>query len=151
MSDETNTTFTPEQISQQARGNVAGLSLVAIAYLKEHALPMDEYWAFAGRRFAPNWEQEQGMSAKEVAYWAAISMVSGGCNLCSLSGDEVQAKAVIEGWPPGNFLALFGLTQEEADTLFGVFENIAEHVGYDYEWHRQGNEVTMTFSRRSNE
>ena len=147
MSDEMNTTFTPEEISEQAQGNVNGLSLVAVAYLKEHALSMEEFWAFVGGQFAPGWEQ--GMTAKEVARWAALNMISGGCSLRLLSGDESQAEAVIAGWPSEESLAFHGLTQEEADTLWGSFGPIAESLGYDYEWRRQGDEVTITFSLRS--
>ncbi len=53
MSDEMKTTFTPEQISQQAQGNFNGILLVMFAYLKENALSVDEFCAFSGHRFAP--------------------------------------------------------------------------------------------------
>ena len=149
MSDETSVSFTPEEISQQAQGNVTHISLAAAAYLKEHALSMDDFWAFAGRRFAPSWKQ--GMTAKEVATGAALNMVSGGWNLRSLSGDDSQAEAVMGGWPFEGALELHELTQEEADTIWNVFGPIAESLGYGYEWNRQGDEVTMTFSRRSDE
>jgi hypothetical protein len=148
MSDEMNTTFTHEQISQQAQLNTNYLCLVAVAYLKEHARSMDEFWAFVGRRLAPGWEQ--GLTAKEVARWSALNMVSGGGNLRLLSGDESQAEVVIGGWPSEESLAFFELTQEEADTLWGAFGPIAESLGYGYKWRRQGDEVTMAFSLQSN-
>jgi hypothetical protein len=149
MSDEMKTTFTPEQISQQAQENVSGILLVLVAYLKEHALSVDEFCAFAGHRFAPGWQQ--GMTAKEVARAAALNMVSAGVNLRSLSGDESQAEAVLGGWPSEDALAFYGVSQEDADSIWGPMDTIAEHLGFDYEWHRQGEKVTMTFSRRSNE
>lgn len=145
MSDLTKTTFTPEQISEQAQGNVNALPLVAIAFLKEHNLSMALFWEFAGNQFAPGWEHIE--TAKEVAEVVALNMVSAGCNLISLSGDESQAKVVIGGWPSNESLEFFGLTQEEADTAFGNFGPIAKSLGYGYEWHRQGDEVTITFSR----
>ncbi len=144
MSDEMNTTFTSEQISQHAQLNNKYLVLVAVAYLKEHARSTTEYWAFVGRRFAPGWKQ--GLTAKEVARGAALNAISCGGTLRFLSGDESQAEAVIAGWPSEESLAFFGLTQEEADTIWGAFGPIAESLGYDYEWRRQGDEVTMTFS-----
>ena len=149
MSDEMKTTFTPEQISQQAQGNFNGVLLVVVAYLKEHALSVDEFCAFAGHRFAPGWQQ--GLTAKEIARLAALNMVSAGGNLRSLSGDESQAEAVLRGWPSEDSLVFFGVTQEDADSMWGAMGTIAEHLGFDYEWHRQGDEVTITFSRRSNE
>ena len=147
MSNEMNTTFTPEQILQQAQGNLTGVLLVVVAYLKEHALSVDEFCAFAGHRFAPGWQQ--GLTAKEVARAAALHMVSAGVNLRSLSGDESQAEAVLGGWPSGDNLAFYGVSQEDADSIWGPMVTIAEHLGFDYEWHRQGDEVTMVFSLQS--
>ena len=145
MSDHINTTFTTEQILGAAQGNVNGLCLVAIAYLKEHNLSLDEFWSFVGHQFAPGWEQ--GASAKEVASGAVLNMVSGGCKLHSLSGDESKAEAVLGGWPSDESLTDFGLTQEEADSVWGVFGPIAESLGYEYAWHRQGDHITLTFTR----
>ena len=147
MSDETNTIFTSEQISQRAQGNVNSLCLVMVAYLKEHDLSQDGFWSFVGRQFAPGWEQ--GASAKDVALEAALNMVSGGWELRSSSGDESQAQAVLGGWSSEESMARFGLTQEEADSVWGVFEPIAASLGYDYEWHRQGDEVKISISRQS--
>lgn len=146
MSAETKPTimFSPEQISQTAVGNVYGLCLVAVAYAKAHALSPVEYWAFVGHQFAAGWRRKQ--SAKEVAQGAALNMVSAGCDLRSLSGDETQATAVLGGWPPEQ---RYGLTQEEADTVWGIFRPIAESQGYSYAWHRQGDEVILTVLRRN--
>jgi hypothetical protein len=145
MSDHINTAFTPEQILESAQGNVNGLCLVAIAYLKEHNLSLDEFWSFVGHRLAPSWGQ--GASADEVASGAALNMVSGGCKLRLLSGDESKAEAVLAEWPPEGDLTFFGLTQQEADSVWGIFGPIAESLGYEYAWHRQGDQVTMTFTR----
>jgi hypothetical protein len=147
MSSETNTTitFTPEEISQAATNNVYALCLVAVAYAKAHVLSPAEFWTFTGRQMVPFWEQ--GLTAEEYARAAALNMVSAGCDLLSLSGNESQATAVLGGWPPEH---RHGLTQEEADTVWGVFGPIAESKGYSYEWHRQRDEVTMTFLRRGN-
>lgn len=43
-----NFTFTPEQIFQSAQGNASALCLMAVVYIREYALSMDEYWAFVG-------------------------------------------------------------------------------------------------------
>ena len=108
---------------------------------------MDEFWAFVGRRFAPGWDQ--GLTAKEVALAAALNMVTGGWNLLSLSGDESQAEAVMGGWEFVEAPEFYELTLKEADTIWGAFGPIAESLGYVYAWKRQGDEVTMTFTRQS--
>ena len=147
MADQTKPVFTPEQISEQAQENVNYLCLAMITYLKKNAFPLDEFWAYVGHRFAPTWEP--GASAKEVALGAALNMVSAGCQLHSVSGDESQATASLTGWPPEEgSLEFFELKQEEADSLWGIFDPIAESVGYNYTWDRQGDEVTMTFTTK---
>jgi len=145
MSDHVNTTFTPEQILESAQGNVNHLCLVMVAYLKEHNLSLNEFWSFVGRISVPTWGQ--GLSTTDVALGAAINMVSGGCELRASSGDESKAEAVLGGWPSEESLEFYGLTQQEADSVWGVFGPIAESQGYDYEWHRQGDQVTMIFTR----
>ncbi len=148
MSVETKTrlAFTPEEIAEAAKGNVYSLSLVAIAYARAHGLSPAGFWDFAGHEFAPLWDQ--GLNAMDLASGAAVNMVSAGCDLRSLSGDETRATAVLGGWPPEQ---RFGLSQDEADTVWGVFRPIAASRGYSYEWHRQGDEVAMTFLRRNGE
>jgi len=147
MSTNPNTTtvFTPEQIVQAAKGNVLGLCLVAVAYAKAHALSPADYWAYVGKQFAAGWKRRQ--SAQEVAQGVALNMVTAGCELRSLSGEETQATAVLGGWPPEQ---RYGLTQAEADTVWGIFGPIAESQGYSYTWHRQGDEVIVTVLRQSN-
>jgi hypothetical protein len=44
-------------------------------------------------------------------------------------------------------LGMFGLSQDDADVMFAVFEPIAEHIGLGYRWRRQGDSVTMTFEQ----
>jgi hypothetical protein len=52
----------------------------------------------------------------------------------------------ITGWPAEGMLEVFGLTQHEADHLLDVFAPIAKHVGIRYQWRRQGERITLTFT-----
>ena len=149
MPEENEAVFTPEQILQQAQVNFNYLSLVAIAFLKERSLSLDEFWSFVGERYAPSWGQ--GMSARDVAKGAALNMSSIGCHLRLLSGDGPTAGAVLGGWPSEDALAFFNLTQEDADRIWGAFKPIAASLGYDCKWQRQGDDVTLTFTRQNAE
>jgi hypothetical protein len=146
MSDE-KTIFTPEQIAEQAQGNATAVTLATIAYLREHDLAVDEYAAYVGRRFAPGWAEVQGRPPKDIAQMAALNMVSVGGTLQSLSGDDSQAQAVIRGWPSADWRTYFALDQADIDPIWNMFRPIAESLGLRYEWTRQGDEVTMAFSR----
>ena len=146
MPDE-KTIFTPEQIAEQAQGNATAVTLVTIAYLREHNLAVDEYATYVGRRFAPGWAEMQGRPPKDIAQAAALNMVSVGGTLQSLSGDNSRAQAVIRGWPSADWRTYFALDQADIDPMWNMFRPIAESLGFQYEWTRQGDEVTMTFSR----
>lgn len=89
----------------------------------------------------------QGRPPKDIAQMAALNIVSVGGTLQSLSGDDSQAQAVILGWPSEDWRTSFALDQADIDPIWNIFRPIAESMDLQYEWTRQGNEVTMTFSR----
>jgi hypothetical protein len=66
-----------------------------------------------------------------------------------MSGDESRAEIVLGGWFSSEGLESFELTWDDIDGAWGVGAPIAEYLGLDYEWRREGDEVTMTFTRPS--
>jgi len=78
---------------------------------------------------------------------AALNMVSAGGTLQLLSGDDSQAQTVILGWPSADWRTFFALDRADIDPIWNMFRPNAESLGLQYEWTRQGDEVTMTFSR----
>lgn len=144
MSDETTTVFTPEEILQKAQVNFNAICLVMTAYLKEQGLSMDEFWSFVGNQYSQGWEQIS--TAKEAAFQAALNMVSLGCTLNSLTGDETQAQAILSGWPSKESLSYFEITHEDMAHIWKVFGPITEPLGFTYTWQQEADKVIMTFS-----
>src|SRR5215211_9180508 len=144
--DGSQETFTPEEICEQAKGNVGALSLLLLAYARDRGQPLDEAARFCGRVFAPGWDEVPARDARTAARWAALNMVSGGGELRRLEGDAREAESVIGGWPPAEDLGFFGLSQQEADMFYALFIPIAERLGLAYSWRRDGDDVTMTFT-----
>jgi hypothetical protein len=70
-----------------------------------------------------------------------------GAEVRSLSGDEVQGQIVMAGWPSAESLEFYGLIREETAAVWAAPASIAEYLGLDYEWSRDGDEVTHVFSR----
>jgi hypothetical protein len=138
--------FTSEEICEQAQGNVGALSLLLLAYARDRGQPLEEAARFCGRIFAPGWDEVPARDARTAVRWAALNMVSGGGELRRLEGDARHATAVVGRWPQEQDLAFFGLSQQEADTFYGLFTPIAERLGLAYSWRRDGDDVTMTFS-----
>jgi hypothetical protein len=139
--------FTSEQLYKQAQGNLAGFILGTMAYLKEQGRTPEEWATFIGNRFAPGWEFLKGQGAKAAMQSVVVNLLSAGASLHSLTGDDVQAEAIIADWPSADALEFFGLTQEDADPLHSIFTPIAAFLHLRYEWQRAGNQVTFRFWR----
>ena len=147
MSEDMNNMFTSEQLMSQAQGNATFIGLATIAYLRENNLDINEYSLSVGQRFAPGWMAMQDRGARDIAQIAALNMVSVGGTLESFSGDGSQAEVVISGWPAAEALAFFKLEYDVFESFWNIFQPIAEALGFQYNWQREGDEVTMTFSR----
>jgi hypothetical protein len=149
MSDAMNTEFSSEELLSQAQGNATALALAAIAYLKDQNFSAEEFFEFAGKRFAPGWEELRGRSTEDVARTVALNMVSVGGSLRSLSGDDDHAEVLIAGWPASETLSELEVTQSESDALWHIFEPIMEYLGIRYAWQRQDEAVKITLERET--
>ena len=111
---------TPEQVVPEGghgpRGNL-GDHLLARCRTVEDALALGT----VGQRFAPGWAEMEGQPTKAVAQMAALNMVSVGGSVQSLSGDDSQAQAVIQGWPAEDWRTFFTLEQTEIDPVWNIF------------------------------
>ncbi len=141
------TSFTHEEIIDHARANGTALALALIARAREHGEAPEKVARWLGGVFAPEWEQLRGQGARIAVENAALNTISLGASLQDLSGDERHGEATVADWPGEAMLSMFGLSQDEADVMFAVFEPIAEQLGLEYRWQRQGDSVTMTFEQ----
>jgi hypothetical protein len=139
--------FTKDEVLQQAEANAQALALVAIAYIKEKGLPLDEFWSFVGDKFTLGWDSLQGEGARVAMRTFALNMVSVGATLESLSGDEARAEAIITNWPSPELAQAFGVSQGDVDRMYAIWEPIADLLGLGYEWRRRGDQVTLILSQ----
>ncbi len=143
------TQFSPEQLYEQAQGNATALVLGTVAFLKERGVDVGEWSADFGRRVAPGWEELRGQGAHGVMEIVALNFVSVGGSLQSLTGDDNQADAVFEGWPPQEMLDLFNLSQSAAEPFWESLRPIAQYLGFNCDLRRDGTRVTVRFSRQA--
>jgi hypothetical protein len=139
--------FTKDEVLEQAEANAQALSLVALGYIKEKGLPLDEFWSFVGEKFTLGWDSLKGKGARVAMRMFALNMVSVGGTLESLSGDEARAEAVIADWPSPDLLQAFGVSRGDVDGTYAVFQPIADVLELGYEWRRQGDRVTLILSQ----
>jgi hypothetical protein len=139
--------FTTDEVLQQAKMNAQALFLVAIGYMKEKGLSLDEFWSFLGEKFTLGWDSLKGKGARVGMRMFALNMVSVGGTLESLEGDEARAEAIIADWPSPDLMQAFGGSEGDVDRMYAVFQPIADILGLKYEWRRQGDRVTLILSQ----
>jgi hypothetical protein len=139
--------FTTEQLYKQAQGNVTAFILGAMAYLKKQGQGPEQLVSFLGNQFSPLWLSLQGQGARVAMEQLVLNFLSGGGHLYSFSGDENKAEAVITDWPPVDMVEFLGMTLEDVEPFFDIFNPIGEALNLDYEWHREGNQITFQFAR----
>jgi hypothetical protein len=139
--------FTNDEVLQQAKMNAQALFVVALGYVKEKRLPLDEFWSFVGQKLTFGWDMLRGRGARVAMHTFALNMVSVGGTLESISGDEARAEAVIADWPSPDLLQAFGVSPGDVDHMYEVFRPIAELLELEYEWRRQGDRVTLILSQ----
>ena len=139
--------FTAEEISRQAQGNLTAFILGTIAYFKEQGQTPQEWVTFIGKRFAPFWEAVKGQGARAALEATVLNFVSSGGTVQAFEGDENHAEATVADWPPAELVQALGLTLEDIDHFYEIFKPIAAYLNLRYNWHRQGDRITMTFTR----
>lgn len=142
------TTFTSEEVCNQAKGNVNAFALGTIAIFKKQGESAEEFFTTLGRVFAPSWDEIKGKGALGAARPAALNMVSGGANLESLSGDEHQAQVVVSGWPRAEDLQVMQLDRSDLEPFWAIYRPIADHLGLGFQVETHGDRVTLTFIQR---
>ena len=146
-------TFGELEVAERGEDNFQHVLFGTIAYLKERGESVGGWATYLGTLFAPGWGN--GYSARAITERAALNVISAGASLRSFSGTEDWAECVVGDWPAQGKLAsdrmhhFFGLTTEDVDPFWEVFRPIAEHLGFDYEWHRETEQMlSFTFTRK---
>jgi hypothetical protein len=153
MPDEIEMNLAPEEKLVKAQGHLNAVVLGMLAYLKEQGLAFDECMAFLGAGMAKGWSPK--LTAIEFLKREAAFLDAIGCSLHGLRGDANQAEAMLRSWPPdadwttAGFLSLWKLNQEEVDLIWEMYRPIAERLGLDYQWQRDGDQVTLTLRGRA--
>jgi len=149
MSDA-NTEFTTEELLSQARGNATAFVLTTVAYLKVRGLAVEDFVEFFGRQFAPGWDELRAQPVVDVARAVALNVISVGCTLGSLSGDEARAEVLITGWPEAEEISrVLGSEQSDRDAMWDSFNPIMERLGIRYAWRREDGAVRLIYERES--
>ncbi len=144
MTDAPSPFFTDDEINSQARGNASAMPYLMTAFALECGRTPDDAAAFAGRVFAPGWEELRGQGALAVTRIMALNLASSGDEVLSVTGDERRAEARMAGMSGEEELAFFRLSRDDVDRFVGAFVPIAAYLGLRAEWRREGDEIVLT-------
>ena len=145
MSSELQYPFTREQIEEQARGNFNVAVLGAIAYAKAQGQDSRNFATFMGKLVTPGWGTIT--SPREAATAVALNCASYGMSVVSVGGDDARGEAVTSDWPAQELLEFTGLSQDDADQAWSIFEPIAQSLGYTFSWRREGGQLHFTVTK----
>jgi hypothetical protein len=139
--------FTPEQLLDQAQGNATAVTLATIAFFKMQGLALEQLVDFIGTQLARGWDTMREQGALNTMNFVVLNMVSLGATLESLTGDETHATAILDDWPPRQWLAYFGLTTQDVDAWADLFKPIAASLNFHYERTSDGSRIIYTLTR----
>lgn len=145
MASELQYPFTREQIEEQARGNFNLVVLGAIAYAKARGQGGRDFATFLGKLVIPSWGNT--ISPRDAATAVALNCASFGMSVVSVEGADAHGEAVTSDWPGQEMLEFMGLSQDDADQAWSLFEPIAQSLGYTFSWRREGDRLHFSFTR----
>jgi hypothetical protein len=61
-----------------------------------------------------------------------------------LEGDEHRAEAAFGEWPSDGDMDHFGLSQDDVEAVYAIFEPIVTSLGLRYQWQRADDEYAIT-------
>ncbi len=135
-----------EELLDHAEENLTAIVLATAAYAKEGKVSFADWVQFIGSKVAPTWAEERGETPHSVARLTALNLLAGGAEIHSVSDNDSSAEIRCT-WPLSEDLEFFGLTREDLDPFFDAYGPIAAELGLTYEATRNGDEVSMKYSR----
>jgi hypothetical protein len=144
-------TFTFEQIRHQAQENALAYLLASVVYCKEQRHSPQQFMAAVGHTLAPGWRGLKDHGAQVVMDRLALHVASLGGTLVATAGDDAVAYATFAHLPSADVLKSFGLTRDEVDAIWDIFQPIAASLKLEYAWSREQDQVTFKLSRFGSE
>jgi hypothetical protein len=113
---------TPDELLQQARGNLTAMWHVSIKRAREQDGSVHDWALFVGGEFAASWdEMGDQASARDVAETAAGNFATtADMRPAGVTGDESRAELVVEG-PEQRWLDDFATTIDDLDRTNELF------------------------------
>ena len=125
---------------------------VSAAYAEEHGDGIEEYGRWIGKQFAPSWGEEgSGTPAGLIRGWYRNAAAWQGLEFEVMEATDGIVKAR-SNRPWASYFGeedMYGLTNGEFELfLAAIYDEIAKHLGLDYEQEEDGDHLVITARRR---
>jgi hypothetical protein len=126
--------YSAEDLLEQAQSNAQAALIATVAFLLDRQIPLDEWVAFLGERFAIAWEDEEPWGADEFLDAMLANYRSLGAEVLTVSFDPERSEAVIRGFPDPDACARFGASVEAVAHFHDATGPIAARRGLRWSW-----------------
>lgn len=135
--------YTQEELAQYSQSNAAVFLLLPLAYFKEQNLPIADWANFATKKMQANWANAKGAGAKALARTIGMNMISSGFKMTSFSGNDEEAKAVLDISSWETLMQPLGLTYEDFDTFVqAFFTALLASIDLEFSYSREGSIIS---------
>lgn len=140
--------YAAEELLEQAQGNAQAAIIATVAFLRERGLPVADWAAALGTRFARAWGDPEPWSADEFLDAMLTNFRSLGAVVVAAEFAADRATAAITGFPDAEQCVLFGVGVAEAARFLDATQTIAAERGLEWTWELAGEETRFVATRR---
>jgi hypothetical protein len=140
--------YAAEELLEQAQGNAQAAIIATVAFLRERGLPVADWSAALGARFARAWGEPEPWGADEFLDAMLTNFRSLGADVVVAEFDPERSTAAITGFPDPEQCALFGVAPADAAQFLDATQAIAAERGLAWAWELAGEETRFVASRR---
>ena len=91
--------YAPDELLEQAQANAQAALIATVSFLFERGIPLDDWAAALGHRFATSWDEPEPWAADEFLDAMLANYRSLGATVLSADLTSDRAEAVIAGFP----------------------------------------------------
>jgi hypothetical protein len=135
-----------EELLDHAEENLTAVILATAAFAKERGFAFSDWVNYVSASVAPTWDDTVASGPMDLARLAALNFIASGGHVHALDGDDTAAVLNCT-WPEAEDLEYFGLSRSDMDPFFNAYQPIAEQMGLNFQPQREGDVVTLVFSR----
>lgn len=137
--------FTSDEITNSAQGNLNTLLMGTLAYFIKNKQPIEDLAKHIGELASKTWKEE--MPVEDIAKAISLNMASFGANKIATNVREAEATIKIEEWPEENWFEFSKISRDDFERFFDVWKPIAEKQKLQFTWKKEGDAYVLLLKK----